>query len=158
MPQLDTASFPSQLFWLLVCFLALYFILSYIALPKIARVLEKREETLMEKINKASTYRERAEDLLASYEKTLAEAREAAHQHSKTAMNLTLADIANTKKEFLEKLKDRLHLNEQELYRARLIASKDITALSGEIASAILLKLTGHTYPAAKLAKKKEKV
>lgn len=158
MPQLDVTTFPSQLFWLVVCFLALYFILSFIALPKISHILEKREETLMEKINKASTYRERAEDLLADYENILAKARDTSHQLSKAATNATLADIASQKKDFLDKLNDRLHLSEQELYRERLKVSKEITLISQDVASAILQKLTGHPYSPDKLFNKKEKV
>lgn len=147
MPQLDTSTFPSQLFWLAVCFLALYFILSYIAVPKIARVLEKREETIAAQLNKASTYREQAEDLLADYERTLADARETAHQHAKSIANAVNAEIGKKKKDFLDKLKERLHLTEQNLYRARIEASKDTKSVAVEVAGAVLTKLTGHPYP-----------
>ena len=33
MPQLDPSTFGSQLFWLLVCFGALYMVLSFIVIP-----------------------------------------------------------------------------------------------------------------------------
>ncbi|OJW50219.1 MAG: hypothetical protein BGO67_02515 [Alphaproteobacteria bacterium 41-28] len=151
MPQLDTSTFPSQLFWLVACFLALYFILSFIALPKITRVLEKREEAIASQINKASTYREQAEDLLADYEKTLAEARETAHQHAKTIASATTAEIGHKQKEFQDKLKDRLHLAEQDLYRSRIEASKEIQSIATEVANAVLTKLTGRAYSPNKL-------
>ncbi|HUX79319.1 MAG TPA: hypothetical protein VMW10_06215 [Alphaproteobacteria bacterium] len=151
MPQLDTSTFPSQLFWLVVCFLALYFILSYIAVPKIARVIETRAETIEAQINKASTYREQAEDLLADYEKTLNSARETAHKHAKSIASATTSEIGNKQKDFLDKLKDRLHLAEQDLYRSRIEASKEIESIANEVANAVLTKLTGHSYPPHKL-------
>ena len=35
MPQLDFATFPNQIFWLLVALVIIYFVLSKIALPRI---------------------------------------------------------------------------------------------------------------------------
>jgi F-type H+-transporting ATPase subunit b len=158
MPQLDTSTFSSQIFWLCVCFLALYFILSYIALPKISRVLEERDETREEKINKASTYREQAEDLLVDYEKTLGQARDQAQKHYKAIVKATTSQIANQQNDFLDKLNERLHLTEQALYRARLESSQEIGPLAVDVAKAILIKLTGHPYSSQKLLKQKEPV
>jgi len=156
MPQLDTSTFPTQLFWLGVCFIALYLILYYIALPKITSVLKVREETIEEKINKASMYREQAERLLADYELSLAQAREAAHQRYKSVANLTSAEISQQQKEFLEKLKDRLHLAEQQLFREGVQDRQEITSLASDIALVILKKITGKTYSLDDLLKREE--
>lgn len=146
MPQLDTSTFPTQLFWLGICFITLYLILSYIAIPKITSVLKTREETIEEKINKASMYREQAEGLLADYESNLAQAREAAHQRYKSVVHLTSAEISQQQKEFLDKLKDRLHLAEQQLFREGVQDQQEITSLAAEIALVILKKITGKLY------------
>jgi F-type H+-transporting ATPase subunit b len=156
MPQLDTSTFPSQLFWLGVCFLTLYFILSFVAVPKITRVFERRDEAIAAQINKASTYREQAEDLLADYEKTLADARDAAHQHAKSIASATNAEIGNKQKDYLDKMKDRLHLAEQDLYRSRIEASHEITSIAAEVANAVLTKLTGQSYPLDKPLKSRK--
>jgi F-type H+-transporting ATPase subunit b len=142
MPQLDTSTFASQLFWLVVCFLALYFILSYIALPKISKVLETREQTIEGKINKASLYREQAEDLLNEYEATLAKAREEAHLYYKSSASAISADIALKEKDILDKLSNRLHLAEQTLYRSRVDAGQEMGSIAEEIANLILDKIT----------------
>ncbi len=156
MPQLDTSTFFSQIFWLVICFFALYLILSYKAIPKITRVLETRGETIEAQINKASMYRERAEELLADYEKTLAQARERAHQHSKSIASATATSIGHKQKDFQDKLKDRLRMTEQDLFRARSDASKEIRSVAVEVASAILTKLMGVEYSPDKLLEKKE--
>ena len=36
MPQLDFSTFPNQIFWLLITLVVIYFVLSRIALPRIA--------------------------------------------------------------------------------------------------------------------------
>ena len=43
MPQLDPASFPSQLFWLVVCFGTMLLVLSVFVLPRITRTLTARQ-------------------------------------------------------------------------------------------------------------------
>ena len=157
MPQLDTTTFPSQLFWLGVCFLVLYLILSYILIPKITGVLENRETIREQKINQASTYREEAEGLLIAYEKRLDEAREDAHQRYQSVANATILEIGEKKKEMLDKLQERLRLAEQDLYRARIEASADMHVVAQEIAAEILEKVTGHAYPADQLVLHEDK-
>ncbi|MEM7072351.1 MAG: F0F1 ATP synthase subunit B', partial [Pseudomonadota bacterium] len=36
LPQLDTSSFASQIFWLVVCFACFYLVLARIAMPRIS--------------------------------------------------------------------------------------------------------------------------
>lgn len=154
MPQLDTTTFSSQLFWLGVCFLVLYFILSYVLVPKITGVLESRENVREQKLNQASTYREQAEDLLAEYEKILAQARKDAHGQYQSVVNATALKLAEKKQDMLDKFQERLHIAEQELYRARIEVTADIQSVAQEIAGDILKKLTGHTYSADQLVVK----
>ncbi len=146
MPQLDVSTFSSQLFWLSVCFVILYGILLWVALPKITRTLEFREKTLEEKINKASFYREEAEALLAEYEAALANARSASQEKTRAVARAVASDLAHKQKEYLDKIADRLHVGEQGLYRARLKASANTKEISQEVAQVILEKLTGRAY------------
>ena len=46
MPQFDSSTFASQIFWLVITFGGLYFALTRTALPKIADVLEARTDQL----------------------------------------------------------------------------------------------------------------
>ena len=156
MPQLDTSTYSSQLFWLAVCFLALYFILSYIALPKIKRVLLNREETFAEKLKQASLYRETAESLLSEYEETLAQAREEAQKRLRSISLATSSEMESKRKDFLDKINDRLHLADQDLYRARLDVGSQLHPVALEVAAEILKKLTGRVYEPQELLAKKE--
>ena len=75
MPQLDPSTFGSQLFWLLLCFGALYLVLSFIVIPRIAKTLAARAETLEGNLAEAENLRVQAEAALKAYEDALAEAR-----------------------------------------------------------------------------------
>jgi len=80
MPQLDVSLFPNLIFWLLVALVALYFILSRIALPRIATVLAERNDAIANDIEQAALLKRRAEDAEAAYNAALAQARDEAHK------------------------------------------------------------------------------
>jgi len=75
MPQLDFASFPNQIFWLVVTLIAIYFILSRIALPRIASVLAERQGTITNDIAAADELKQKAHEAEAAYNQALADAR-----------------------------------------------------------------------------------
>lgn len=143
MPQLDTATFSSQLFWLGVCFVALYLILAYVLMPRITEILENRDSIREKNINMASAYREEAEGLLREYESLLAQTRQEAHEKYQEVVAATAFGIAEKKKKMFEKFQERLHVAEQDLYRARVEASSEMQTVVQEIADDILRKLTG---------------
>ncbi|MBA3325204.1 MAG: F0F1 ATP synthase subunit B', partial [Rhodobacteraceae bacterium] len=46
MPQLDVALFPNLIFWLAVALVALYLILTRVALPRIGTILAERNDAI----------------------------------------------------------------------------------------------------------------
>ncbi|NDC60010.1 MAG: F0F1 ATP synthase subunit B', partial [Alphaproteobacteria bacterium] len=75
LPQLDPSYFPSQVFWLAVFFVLLYFLLSQALLPKLAGVIETRANTIRSNVDAAAAANAEAQAALAAYEKALATAR-----------------------------------------------------------------------------------
>ena len=75
LPQLDFTTFPSQIFWLIVTVVVLYYLMSKIALPRIASVLEERADHIADDLDKADEYRRMAEDAEKAYQQALADAR-----------------------------------------------------------------------------------
>lgn len=72
MPQLDPSLFATQLFWLFVTFLVLFLIAWKAALPRIADVLNARQNRIDGDLEKAQALKTEAEEVLANYEKSLA--------------------------------------------------------------------------------------
>lgn len=75
MPQLDIGTFDNQIFWLLVTLVAIYFVLSRVALPRIAGILAERQGTITNDIAAAEDLKAKAEAAEAAYDKALADAR-----------------------------------------------------------------------------------
>ena len=75
MPQLDFATYPSQIFWLIVSMVVLFFVLSRVALPRIASVLEARSGAIADDIDRAAEFKRGAEQAEQAYQAALAEAR-----------------------------------------------------------------------------------
>jgi len=75
MPQLCADWIPNQIFWLLVTLVVIYFVLSRIALPRIASVLAERSGTMTNDIAAAEELKLKAQEAEAAYEKALADAR-----------------------------------------------------------------------------------
>ncbi|MEL7098068.1 MAG: F0F1 ATP synthase subunit B' [Pseudomonadota bacterium] len=75
MPQLDVTTFGNQIFWLVLALLAIYFILSRIALPRISAILAERTGTITNHLANAEDLKARAKEAEAAYDKALADAR-----------------------------------------------------------------------------------
>ena len=75
MPQLCVDWMPNQIVWLLITLLVIFFILSRIALPRIASVLAERQGTITNDLSAAEELKRQALDAEAAYEKALADAR-----------------------------------------------------------------------------------
>jgi len=80
MPQLDFSTFPNQIFWLLVTLIAIYLVLSRVALPRIASVFAERQGSITNEIAAAEELKQRAAEAEAAYDKALADARAEANR------------------------------------------------------------------------------
>lgn len=75
MPQLDPTWFVSQLFWLVIAFVALYALLSRWALPGITGVIDERQRTMDGDLGRADLLTKEAARAREAYERSLSEAR-----------------------------------------------------------------------------------
>ena len=100
MPQLDLVMFPTQVFWLVVTFVPLFFVVWRIAGPRISETLEARQKRIDDNLEKAANFKRDAETALLAYESALSDARESA-----------IETISIAKKE----LNDEIVLSEQEV-------------------------------------------
>ena len=89
MPQLDVTTFPSQIFWLLVALVTLYFVVSRVALPLIAGAIEERHDAIEDDLDRAAEFRRRAADA----EKALEAATAAAKARAQEIVAVARAEI-----------------------------------------------------------------
>lgn len=154
MPQLDYHSFAPQLVWLAIAFLALYLVMSRLAVPAISDTLAKRQAKIQGDLDAAEKANEDTRALVAAYEKRLADAREAARGLTRERGE---ADNAAAAARFTE-LHDRLAKQIDEAER-RIAAQRDdvmagLEHMARDIGQDVYAKLAGQPADSGALAGK----
>jgi F-type H+-transporting ATPase subunit b len=75
MPQLNFATWPNQIFWLLVALVILYVVVTKIAMPRIASVLAERKGTIGNDLAAAEELKAKAKAAEKAYNLALEQAR-----------------------------------------------------------------------------------
>jgi F-type H+-transporting ATPase subunit b len=75
MPQLCADWMPNQIFWLVITLIAIYFVMSRIALPRIGAVLAERSGTITNDIAAAEDLKNKATEAETAYDQALLDAR-----------------------------------------------------------------------------------
>lgn len=75
MPQLNFATWPNQMFWLVVALVIIYLVLTQIAMPRIAAVLAERRGTVGNDLAAAEELKAKAKAAEAAYNLALEQAR-----------------------------------------------------------------------------------
>lgn len=98
MPQFDTTTFASQIFWLVVCFAVVFLFIWRIALPRIAATLENRQRKISDDLARATELAEQTDELMTAYMARLADARANAHEelHAATMRATAESEKRNT--------------------------------------------------------------
>lgn len=143
MPQFDFATFPSQIFWLLVSFGALYFLLARTALPKISAVLEARQRKMDDDLERATELELQAKEALVAYEAELDAAREQAQSALRQATDEMAADAEQQHQKLAAKLTADVEAAEKRIAAARKDALASIQQVANEAARAATARLIG---------------
>jgi F-type H+-transporting ATPase subunit b len=143
MPQFDPASFPSQLIWLAVTFIALYLVMAYGGLPRLGGIIEQRRARISSDLDKAQRMKAEAEAVIAAYEKTLAEARAKAQAVLRETVNQVNAEIAAQQKTLADQLRVESEASEKRIAEAKTKALGGLREMAVEVARAASARLSG---------------
>lgn len=149
MPQLDFASFPTQLFWLAVVFGLMYLVLAKRVLPQIASVIDKRQSKLSSDLKRAHDLQTDAEQLRHEYEMTLQSSRQKAH----TVLQQVTQKIAKVEADRSAKLEESLQRQMEEaetrIAEKRQQALREMEQVALETTREILVKFLDKSVPEA---------
>ena len=120
MPQLDVQTYASQIFWLIVSFIVLYFLVAKVAMPRISEVLEERQERIEDDLDKAETLKKEAYLVKIEYEKALSSAREKASDATRQAQEEIAKHGAEVEALANQKVTNMLKDAESRIKKARL--------------------------------------
>jgi F-type H+-transporting ATPase subunit b len=151
-PPFDTNHFSSQLLWLALTFGALYLLMSRIALPRVAAILENRQATITGDLDYSIAMQKQAEEAGLACDELVANARMRAQALAEET-HLRLAEEAVEARKALEAdLKDRLGSAELRIAEAKARAMHTVEEIATEAATAIVQQLSGKTPDAASIA------
>jgi F-type H+-transporting ATPase subunit b len=143
LPQLNVATYPSQIFWLLVMFTVLYTVFSKSILPTIGSVVNAREGMIKANLDEAQALKDKAETIQLAYEKNLELAKANA---AKAVMDVELSakkKAADQVEQFRKKADADIEAAESRVQGAKDKAMNDMTGVAAEIASMAAEKITG---------------
>jgi F-type H+-transporting ATPase subunit b len=131
------------LFWLVLAFIALYLLMSRIALPRIASILEARRQRVEDDLAEAQRFKDASDAAIAAHEKALAEARGRAQTLANETRAKAAAAAEARRKEVDAKLNARIAEAEKTIAGTRSAAMGNVRSIAGEAAGAIVERLTG---------------
>ena len=126
MPQLNPEFFVSQLFWLAVFFSILFIFLWRVSLPRIAVVLEKRQNKIDEDISSAKELQEQAQEIEKNINKKISKAKQETDDEIKNVIaslqNNTISQLSSLD----EDLEKKILKSEDEIMKKRNDEMKNI--------------------------------
>ena len=142
-PPFQKDTFASQLVSLLVAFVALYLIVSRIALPRVSKTIDDRQAAIEGDLAAAQKLKDESDSALKAYESELAAARSRAQAiGAQTRERLNAASEAE-RKTLEDRLSVKLAEAEKTIASTRESAMSNVRGIAAEAASAIVQRLTG---------------
>ena len=142
-PPFERDAFASQLVWFAICFIALYLLMSKLALPRVESILAQRRARIDEDLGAARQLRENSDAELAAYEKALADARTRAQTIANETRDKLNAEADQVRKRLEGELNTKLHEAEQQIAGTKQAALANVRGIAIEATSAIVDRLIG---------------
>lgn len=141
MPQLDLASYPSQLFWLAVTFFLLYAMIARYVLPSIGRVLRTRQDRIGADLDEAERLKNDAEALRNQYDASLRKSRGKANDTIAQAVAKAQEAAQARHAELDAVLAEKFAAAEQTIQAARKSANDAFVPVAASLTQQIVRKL-----------------
>ena len=142
-PPFQKDTFASQLVSLAIAFVALYLIVSKIALPRVGGLLDARQNAIEGDLAEAQKLKDASDSALKAYESELASARSRAQAiGAETREKLNAASEAE-RKTLEQRLSLKIAEAEKTIASTRENAMRNVRGIAAEAAGAIVQRLSG---------------
>lgn len=151
LPQLNPHVFPTQIFWLAIGFVALYWLMIRRALPAVETVLEERANRIAKDLDEAASQKDKAAALQAEVEKAMAAAR--ANAQAEVGTIVATAEQAARERHAVQNadIAARVNAAEKRLGTAKADAIAHIATAVGDLSRDIAARLAGVTVGEAQV-------
>ena len=143
MPQLDVATYPSLIFWLVLTFSFTFFVLKYYVTPKMSEILNDRKEKIDADLFVAKQSREEAENSKMDQEKSILDAKEKAIIIVRDAVEKSKSQLLINESKAKEKLSKKLEDAEKNILNVKRDSLKIVNEVASDIAVIITHKISG---------------
>jgi len=142
-PPFQKDTFASQMIWLALTFVALYLLMSRIALPRIGGILEDRRRHVGADLAEADRLKAQSEEAIAVYEKALADARNRAQALANETHQKHAAEAEAARHDLGAKLNARIAEAEKDIRNRRAAAMTNVHSIAADATAAIIERLIG---------------
>lgn len=142
-PPFDSSTFPSQILWIAITFGLFYLFLKRVIMPRLAGILEMRENRITQDIEQATRLKGEADAAVAAYEQELAEARGNANAIGQKARDGAKEEAEAARKSIAASLDQKMAEAEERVSRIKDAAMQDVGSIAEETAAAIVSALGG---------------
>lgn len=142
-PPFDPSTFPSQLFWLAIVFIALYVLMAKKVIPQISDILEARASKIASELVEAERAKAETDTAIASYEASLAAARNKANAIAHETRSKVAHEIDGRRHAAEAQLAAKLADTEQHIADVKKIALDHVSAIATETTEAVVEALVG---------------
>ena len=145
MPQFNADTFPSQIFWLVLSFVLLYLLVSFLILPRVRDNLRLRKNKISNDLERAELIKLQIEKLVKEYDLKISKAKDRANETLKSAFEKSDQDMSlqidNIKKKIVKKLSEA----EMEALEYKKKISSETNETAAEIAAIVVKKILGQS-------------
>ena len=146
-PPFNKETFASQIVWLVIFFVALYVIISKLAIPRLGGIIEARSGRIDGDLAEAKKLKDQSDAALASYEKSLADARTRAQTLAGETRDKLGAEADQVRRKLEAELNAKLAKAEETIAATKTSAMANVQGIAVDTATSIVERLIG-TAPA----------
>ena len=144
-PPFNKETFASQLVWFVVFFVALYVLIGRFAIPRLGGIIEARRDRVEGDLAEANRLKGQSDAALASYEKSLADARGRAQALANETREKLNAEADKARHALEAQLNVKLAEAEKTISATKTTAMANVRGIAVDTAATIVQRLVGTT-------------
>ncbi len=152
-PPLNTATYPSQIFWLAITFGLLLFLLAKVLLPRLGGILEERSNRIADDLDSAARMGREAEQAGKAYEQSLSDARAKAHNVAETTRASVTSELETEMQTADEQAAKQMAQAEAKIQKTRAEALANVDEIASQTAQAVVEHLYSKKFNIASVRK-----
>ena len=133
MPQFNASTFPSQIFWLVITFVILYLLISFVILPRIRDNIRLRKNKISNDLERAELIKNQIDKIILEYNEKVENTKNRANQNIKNALEKSEQELSLQ----IESVKQRIVKKISEAEKETLDYKKSITSQTNQISKNI---------------------